>query len=48
MKKKMAIFTTVLCACSILASCGSNGDDTGENWIILIIVMLAWLKGGSK
>ena len=30
----------------MLTSCGSSGDNTGENWILAIVCLLAWLKGG--
>ena len=37
--------TIPVLALLLLSSCGSSGDHTGENWILLIVLMLAWLKG---
>lgn len=35
-----------LLALVLLSSCGSNPEDhTGENWLLLIGLMLCWLKG---
>ena len=30
-----------------LTSCNGDGDNSGENWILAIICLLAWLKGGK-
>lgn len=40
----VVIFLVIL----FVAACSTGGDpsdSTGENWIIAIIVLLAWLKG---
>jgi hypothetical protein len=38
----VVIFLVILC----VASCSAGGEDsTGENWILAIILLLAWLKG---
>ena len=29
----------------LLSSCDSGGDHTGENWLMLICLLLCWLKG---
>lgn len=29
----------------LLTSCGGDGDHTGENWLLLIGLLLCWLKG---
>lgn len=29
----------------LLSSCDSAGDHTGENWLMLIGLLLCWLKG---
>lgn len=48
MRKEITIFTTVLAFSFILTSCGCDSDGTAGNWIILLLVMLAWLKGGGS
>lgn len=40
----LSIMSFALC----FTSCDNNGDHTGENWILALIVLLAWLKGSSK
>lgn len=30
-----------------LVSCNGDGDNSGENWILAILCLLAWLKGGK-
>lgn len=34
----------ILALCVVLTSCG-GGDGTVENWFVLILLMLCWLKG---
>lgn len=34
----------LLALCVVLTSCG-GGDGTVENWFVLILLMLCWLKG---
>ena len=31
-----------------LTSCDNDGDNTGSNWILAILWILVWLKGGKK
>lgn len=36
----------LMLALLLLSSCGGNPEDhTGENWLLLIGLMLCWLKG---
>jgi len=38
----IVVFLIILC----VASCSAGGDDgTADNWILAIILLLAWLKG---
>ena len=31
-----------------MTSCDNDGDNTGSNWLIAILLILAWMKGGRK
>lgn len=32
----------------VFTSCNGDGDNSGENWILALICLLAWLKGGKR
>lgn len=41
----VGVVPVLVLALVLLTSCGSNGDHTGENWLLLIGLLLCWLKG---
>mgnify|MGYP003571326960 CR=1 FL=1 len=48
MKKLFYQIVTILpmfAICLMLTSCDGSGDNTGENWILAILLLLCWLKG---
>lgn len=44
---RVPMYVGILIGCMVLfASCSGNPDDhTGENWLLLIGLLLCWLKG---
>ena len=45
-KLPLYIFMTLI----LFASCDTGGEDDGTvgNWIVAIMLLLAWLKGGKS
>ncbi len=42
----LPVLAVVFAIATLLISCGGDPDDhTGENWILLIGLLLCWLKG---
>jgi len=39
----IVVFLVILCVAA--CSAGGGSDGTAENWILAIILLLAWLKG---
>ena len=37
----------IMSSALIFTSCNGDGDNTGENWILAILLLLAWLKGSK-
>ncbi len=45
-KRKMTMIVIPLMAMLLFVSCGGNPEDhTGENWLLLLGLILCWLKG---
>ena len=44
---KICTLLPIVATTLMLTACNGDGDNSGENWILAILVLLAWLKGGK-
>jgi len=45
-RRKAALIAIPMLVLALFTSCGNSPDDhTGENWLLLIGLLLCWLKG---